>query len=81
MTVMLATNIILAAAIFLAVVGSLTWAIRTQARDGVATPSIADAALPRASRPAAHRPRPRTAAPKLTSQREVARTAVVARER
>jgi hypothetical protein len=72
MTIMLATNIILAAAIFVAVVGPLIWAIRTQARDGVATPSIAGAAPAKTSRPADRRPRPRTAAPTLSSPREVA---------
>jgi hypothetical protein len=72
MTAMLTTNIILAAAIFAAVVGPLTWAIRTQARDTVAPPSIPEAAPAETSRPTARRLRPRTATRTLSSPHETA---------
>jgi hypothetical protein len=74
MAVALTINIILAAAIFVAVVGPLVWAIQTQSRDVPACPSIAGLELTGPNRPTAAGPRRRAASRVASRPREVARS-------
>jgi hypothetical protein len=71
MTIVLTINIVLAAMILVAVVGPLIWAIRTEARDGVATRSTLGPEFAETSRSTTHHRLRRTATPTLSGPREI----------